>query len=262
MRRAAHRTTEKSAACWSGPLLLGLQRLRIELRATTPGNHGPLPGAVTARSRASSRPGAPEERLEILGFVATSELSWIHLDRPYYISSPDENSRLYTVLREILVRSDRLAVGQLVLRRRRQLVAIYGFRGALVMHTLRASTDILDPRELGVAADVGDDEQWSPGPWKTAKQPAATPAPAKPARRAPAVARTTSTTRTMPAARIVAPRRTGATATDVGGVRVLDFTAALKRRCELGSLPSSGTLPRQRRRTVTGSAGRSVGRIE
>ncbi|MFL5519351.1 MAG: Ku protein [Gemmatimonadales bacterium] len=262
MRRAAHRTTEKSAACWSGPLLLGLQRLRIELRATTPGNHGPLPGAVTARSRASSRPGAPEERLEILGFVSTSELSWIHLDRPYYISSPDENSRLYTVLREILVRSDRLAVGQLVLRRRRQLVAIYGFRGALVMHTLRASTDILDPRELGVAADVGDDEQWSPGPWKTAKQPAATPAPAKRARRTPAAVRTTAPASTMPVARMVAPRRTGATATDVGGVRVLDFTAALKRRCELGSLSSSGTLPRQRRRTVTGSAGRSVGRIE
>ena len=86
-------------------------------------------------------------RVQILGFVSTSELSWIHLDRPYYISSPDENSRLYTVLREILVRSDRLAVGQLVLRRRRQLVAIYGFRGALVMHTLRASTDILDPRD-------------------------------------------------------------------------------------------------------------------
>jgi hypothetical protein len=141
-------------------------------------------------------------------------------------------------------------------------VAIYGFRGALVMHTLRASTDILDPRELGVAADVGDDEQWSPGPWKTAKQPAATPAPAKPARRAPAVARTAAPARAMPAARIVAPRRTGATATDVGGVRVLDFTAALKRRCELGSLSSSGTLPRQRRRTVTGSARRSVGRIE
>ncbi|HEX5819259.1 MAG TPA: Ku protein [Gemmatimonadales bacterium] len=256
MRRAAQRTTEKSAACWSGPLLLGLQRLRIELRPTTPGSHGALPGAVTARSRASMRPGAPEERLEILGFVSTSELSWIHLDRPYYISSPDENTRLYTVLREILVRSDRLAVGQLVLRRRRQLVAIYGFRGALVMHTLRASTDILDPRELGVAADVSDDEQWSPGPWKTAKPPVA--AAPKPARRA-AGTRPAATARSIATRK--APRRTtGAIATEVGGVRVLDFTAALKRRRELGSL-SPGT-PRQRKRTLSGSGRRSVGPIE
>lgn len=260
MRRAAQRTTEKTAACWSGPLLLGLQRLRIELRPTTPGNHGALPGAVTARSRASAPPGAPEERLEILGFVSTSELSWIHLDRPYYISSPDENTRLYTVLREILVRSDRLAVGQLVLRRRRQLVAIYGFRGALVMHTLRASSDILDPRELGVAADVGEDEQWSPGPWKTAKQPAPAAAPAEPARRAAVVARTAAPERAV-ATRKVPRRGTGAIATEVGGVRVLDFTAALKRRRELGSLAPS-TPPRQRKRTLSDSARRSVGRIE
>jgi non-homologous end joining protein Ku len=257
MRRAAQRTTEKSDACWSGPLLLGLQRLRIELRPTTTGGHSALPGAMTARSRATSRPGAPEERLEILGFVSTSELSWIHLDRPYYISSPDENTRLYTVLREILVRSDRLAVGQLVLRRRRQLVAIYGFRGALVMHTLRASTDILDPRELGVAADVGDGEQWSPGPWQTAKAPVV--AAAKPARRAPAGARPATATRAVVARK--APRRTtGATATEVGGVRVLDFTAALKRRRELGSL--SPSTPRQRKRTLSGSGRRRVGPIE
>jgi hypothetical protein len=260
MRRAAQRTTEKSAACWSGPLLLGLQRLRIELRATTPGSHATLPGAMTARSRAAVRPGAPEERLEILGFVSTNELSWIHLDKPYFISSPDENTRLYTVLREILVRSDRLAVGQLVLRRRRQLVAIYGFRGALVMHTLRASTEILDPRELGVAADLDDGEQWSPGPWKSVSPKPPAPAPAKPTRRAPVVARTMAPDRAV-ATRPAARQATGATATDVGGVRVLDFTAALKRRRDLGTL-SPSTLPRQRRRTISGTAQRSVGRIE
>jgi hypothetical protein len=267
MRRAAHRTTEKSPACWSGPLLLGLQRLRIELRPAAAGGTGTLPGAGSERARATARPGAPEERLEILGFVSTSELSWIHLSRPYYLSSPDENTRLYTVLREILVRSDRLAVGQLVLRRRRQLVAIYGFRGALVVHLLRASTDVLDPRDVGVAVDGEEAKAWSPGPWKSPRQVAApAAAAATPARRAPApaAAAPTRSPEHQPAgviARKPRKRTTGATATEVGGVRVLDFTAALKRRRELGTL-SPDAPPRQRKRTLSGAGRRSVGPIE
>lgn len=258
MRRVAPRPTDKTTpACWSGPLLLGLQRLRIELRPTTADGHGTLPGAGNARSRASTRPGAPEERLEILGFVSTSELSWIHLHQPFYLTSPDENTRLYTVLREILVRSDRLAVGQLVLRRRRQLVAIYGYRGALVVHLLRASTDIVDPRDLGVAIDPSDDEAWSPGPWKTAR-PAT---PAKPAtRRASASRGQVAAQQAPPPARQPRIRATGATATEVGGVRVLDFTAALKRRSDLGTLSPDGP-SRQRKRTLSGAGRRSVGPI-
>ena len=264
MRRAAHRTTEKSEACWSGPLLLGLQRLRIELRPTTAGAHGALPGAGSARARSSARPGTPEERLEILGFVSTSELSWIHLHRPYYLTSPDENTRLYAVLREILVRSDRLAVGQLVLRRRRQLVAIYGYRGALVVHLLRASTDIVDPRELGLAAEGLDDESWSPGPWKTptkAASPAVHAAAPRPAAPSPAARPVTALQPAERSPRRPRRRATGAVASEVAGVRVLDFTAALRRRREFGA-PSPDAPPRQRKRTLSGAGRRSVGPIE
>lgn len=256
MRRAAPRPTDKSTtACWSGPLLLGLQRLPIELRSTTTGSRRALPGADTARLRASTSPGATEERLEILGFVSTSELSWIHLHRPYYLSSPDENTRLYTVLREILVRTDRLAVGQLVLRRRRQLVAIYGYRGALVVHLLRASTDIVDPRQLGLAVNADEAQAWAPGPWKSIRPEAAPSAP----KRAPATSRPATVAARTP----LKPRTrtTGATATEVAGVRVLDFTAALERRRNLGTLASEAP-PRQRKRTLSGAGRRSVGPIE
>jgi len=258
MRRAAQRPTDNKStpACWSGPLLLGLQRLRIELRPTTADGHATLPGAGTARSRASTRPGAPEERLEILGFVSTSELSWIHLHQPFYLTSPDENTRLYTVLREILVRSDRLAVGQLVLRRRRQLVAIYGYRGALVVHLLRASTDIVDPRDLGVAVDLSD-EAWSPGPWKT-PQPVAAAKPVP--RRATASRNRIAAPAPLPA-RPPRARTTGATASEIGGVRVLDFTAALKRRHELGTIAAESTPRPRKQRTLSGAGRRSVGPI-
>ncbi|HEX5635231.1 MAG TPA: Ku protein [Gemmatimonadales bacterium] len=247
MRRAAVRPKPQVPATWSGPLLLGLQRLRIELRPTWPGGKGAL--ASPARAAGPARPGTPEERLEILGFVSTSELSWIHLDRPYYLSSPDENTRLYTVLREILVRSDRLAVGQLVLRRRRHLVAIYGFRGALVVHLLRASTEVLDPRTLGVpTAETAGAAEWTASPWVT--QPEAGEQQAPHARRPMLRARRTGTA--SPIAR------------EVDGARVLDLTAALKRRREIAAAhPGHPTPPRRPQPTgsLPGPARRAARRV-
>jgi hypothetical protein len=246
MRRAV-RSKPLAAPSWSGPLLLGLQRLRIELRPTWPGGKGAI---VQAPRAPNARPGTPEERLEILGFVSSSELSWIHLERPYYLGSPDESTRLYTVLREILVRSDRIAVGQLVLRRRRQLVAIYGFRGALVVHMLRASTDVVDPRELGVATAEAADEPWSASPWISA-----------PARPEPSRARAAAARPGLRARRAAADRPV---ATEVEGVRVIDFAAAVRRRRERAALRQPDPTPPRRPqpgRTQSGGARRAARRV-
>jgi hypothetical protein len=201
MPRAARPTKVAMSACWSGPLLLGLQRLPIELRRATTGGRDRLPGTGRSRPVAARRLGTPEERLEILGFVATGELSWIHLDRPYFVSTPDTDSRLFSMLCEILLRSDRIAVGQLVLSRRRQMVAVYACRGALVMHTLRGASDTVRPHELGVGFAAG--ETWTPGPWNTVRELSPSPARGRAGRRKAA-----------------------------GGdaARVLDFSAALARR--------------------------------
>jgi len=216
MPRAARPTKAANAACWSGPLQLGLQRLPIELRRATTGGRNRLPGTRAPRPGAASGPRTPEERLEILGFVATGELSWIHLDRPYFLSTPDADSRLYSMLCEILLRSDRIAVGQLVLCRRRQLVAVYACRGALVLHTLRGAGDTLHPEDLGIGAG----ETWAPGPWNTAREPS--PSPAR--------------------ARSLPRKASGADA------RVLDFTAALARRRARDG--ASRRTPRRARRRV------------
>jgi hypothetical protein len=242
MRRAV-RPKPQAPATWNGPLLLGLQRLRIELHPTWPGAKGALTGA--ARGAVAAAPGTPEERLEILGFVSASELSWIHLDRPYYLSSPDESTRLYTVLREILVRSDRLAVGQLVLRRRRHLVAIYGFRGALVAHLLRAATEVLDPRALGVPTAQADDA-WTGSPWVAQPRPAEE----RPARTARPVLHTRRARTVSPIAR------------EVDGVRVLDLGAALKRRREIAAArPGHPTPPSRPEPTGSLPARRTARRV-
>ncbi len=237
MRRTSRGAPPGNGASWSGPLLFGLQRLRVELRPVTVGSRDALPGAETARSRAPRGRGMPEERLEILGFVPTGELSWIHLDRAYYLSSPEDRTQLCTVLREVLLGTDRLAVGQLVLRGARQLVAIYAYRGALVMHTLRESGDTADPRELGISTALGDGEAWAPGPWN--------------------IARPHSTVAAAPAH----VGTHGVTTSEVGGARVLDFTAALERRRE-GERPMSGTSLRPPRRPPVAIAPRSVARSE
>jgi len=220
MPRAARPTKAASAACWSGPLLLGLQRLPIELRRATTGGRGRLPGTPKSRAGSARGPGTPEERLEILGFVATGELSWIHLDRPYFVSTPDADSRLYSMLCEILLRSDRIAVGQLVLCRRRQLVAVYASRGALVMHTLRGASETVRPHELGIGAGIAAGETWTPGPWNTVRELPPTPSRATTKRRKPS----------------------GGT----GDARVLDFAAALARRRERDG--ASRRTPRRSRR--------------
>lgn len=203
MPRAARPTKAAKSACWSGPLLLGLQRLPIELRRATTGGRDRMPGTRKSGPVAARSPGTPEERLEILGFVATGELSWIHLDRPYFVSTPDADSRLYSMLCEILLRSDRIAVGQLVLCRRRQLVAVYACRGALVMHTLRGASDTVHPHELGIGAGVAAGETWTPGPWNTVRELLPSPARGRAGRR----------------------RAAGG-----GDAHVLDFSAALARR--------------------------------
>ena len=226
MRRTTRDTLPIGAASWRGPLLVGLRRLRVELRPVTAGGHGTLPGAATSRSRAPRGRATPEERLEILGFVSMAELSWIHLDRAYYLSSPEDRTQLCAVLREVLLSTDRLAVGQLVLRRRRQLVAIYAYRGALVLHTLRESSRTVDPHELGISEALGGDEARAPGPWNTARPPTAVPA-------------------------ATARARTGGIApVAVGGTRVLDFTAALKRRREAESAAPCAALHPPRRRPL------------
>jgi len=89
------------------------------------------------------------QSIDILGFVDGGEISPMYYDKPYYLG-PLDNGRAYSLLREVLDKSSKVAIARVVIRTRQHLAAVIPHGSTLVLNLLRFDHELRDAGNLDI----------------------------------------------------------------------------------------------------------------
>jgi DNA end-binding protein Ku len=81
--------------------------------------------------------------IDVKQFCAPSDIDPIYYEKPYYIAPSKGGERAYSLLREALIRSERVMIAQFILSGREHIGAIALYRDLLVLHQLRFAEDVM-----------------------------------------------------------------------------------------------------------------------
>ena len=82
--------------------------------------------------------------VDVLGAVCASDVAPAHFDTPYYLVPEPQGIKAYALLREALRETDRVAIGQIVIRSRQRLCALIPVGDALTLEVLRYAYELRD----------------------------------------------------------------------------------------------------------------------
>ncbi len=124
------------------------------------------------------------QTIDIFAFVESAAIPMENIHKPYYLSPGRRGEKVYALLREALIKTDKVALANVVVRSRQRLAAVMPKDAALVMMMLRwpsdvRSLDILDlgndvakpdlsRKELGMATRLIEDmtSAWEPDEYR------------------------------------------------------------------------------------------------
>jgi DNA end-binding protein Ku len=110
------------------------------------------------------------QSIDITDFVDAAEISPVYYDKPYYLVPLKNGERAYTLLRDVLSRTGKVAIGKIVIRTRQHLAAVFPQGPLLVVNLLRFPHELRDPQHLGVRNSSPKRPAASPGEVKMAEQ--------------------------------------------------------------------------------------------
>lgn len=129
------------------------------------------------------RSASPEstQTVDILAFVEAYSVSFLYLDTPYYLEPERRGKKAYALLREVLAKTGKIGIANVVLHNKQHLAALVPAGPVLALNTLRWAGEVLDmgqlklppadakaagvsPREIEMAEKLIEDmtEQWDP----------------------------------------------------------------------------------------------------
>jgi DNA end-binding protein Ku len=123
------------------------------------------------------------QTVDIVAFVDAASVAPYYYDTPYYLEPGKRGEKGYVLLREVLRRTGRIGIANVVIRSRQHLAALIPVGRMLVLDTLRWANEIrsmadlnlpeegqgeLSDKELAMAARLVDDmtEKWQPEQYK------------------------------------------------------------------------------------------------
>jgi DNA end-binding protein Ku len=106
---------------------------------------------LTQEELESVEPGR-SRTIDIEDFVQLAEIDPIYFDKSYYVAPQKDAEKSYALLREAMVRSERVAIARFVMRTKQYLAAIRAADKVLVLHTLFFADEIRNTRELDLPA--------------------------------------------------------------------------------------------------------------
>ncbi|HEX3062312.1 MAG TPA: Ku protein, partial [Usitatibacter sp.] len=77
------------------------------------------------------------QTVEITGFVDAGAIPPYYLESPYYLAPGKHGAKGYALLREVLERTGKVAVANVVIRTRQHIATVYPHDKVLVLNTLR-----------------------------------------------------------------------------------------------------------------------------
>jgi DNA end-binding protein Ku len=90
------------------------------------------------------------QSIDILDFVDAAEISPMYFDRPYYLEPLKNGRRAYMLLRDVLAKSNKVAIARVVIRTREHLAAVMPQGPVLILNLLRFNHELRDSRGLDI----------------------------------------------------------------------------------------------------------------
>jgi DNA end-binding protein Ku len=103
--------------------------------------------------------------LNIVQFVDEREIDARYFEKPYYLQPEKQGAKAYALIRDVLDKEKKVAIGPLVFHTREWICLVKPLDKVLVMHRLRFPEEIRDPKELNIP-----DAQISEKEYKMASQ--------------------------------------------------------------------------------------------
>ena len=92
------------------------------------------------------------QTIEIQAFVPAGQIPPQHYETPYYLAPTERGKKVYALLRETLRATQRIAIGQVVIRTTQHLAAVVLVGDALMLNTLRYANELREPESLDLPA--------------------------------------------------------------------------------------------------------------
>ncbi|MGH8807145.1 MAG: Ku protein [Noviherbaspirillum sp.] len=123
--------------------------------------------------------------IDIVGFTEAEEINFLFFETPYYLAPIKGGEKVYALLREALLKTQKIGVALIVLHHKQHLAALIATPQAIVLNTLRWATEVRDttgldlpqeglkaeaikPKELTMATQLIESmsEAWEPSQYK------------------------------------------------------------------------------------------------
>jgi DNA end-binding protein Ku len=96
------------------------------------------------------------QTVDIVGFIDAKEVPPYYLEAPYYLAPAKHGDKGYALLREVLERTGKVALANVVIRTRQHLAVLYPHGNVLVLNTLRYQNELRPVKDLEVPKDLKD----------------------------------------------------------------------------------------------------------
>ncbi|EJL87088.1 Ku protein [Polaromonas sp. CF318] len=104
------------------------------------------------------------QTIEIESFVPNTEIPFVYLERPYYVAPINKGQKVYALLRDTLLKTQRVGIARVIIQTKQHLAVLVPSGPALVLNLLRWGADIRSLEELNLppvgakAAGLSDKE--------------------------------------------------------------------------------------------------------
>jgi DNA end-binding protein Ku len=96
------------------------------------------------------------QTIDIVGFVDAKDIPPYFFESPYYTAPGKHGEKGYALLREVLERTGKVAIANVVIRTRQHLAVLYPRDNLLVLNTLRFRDELRDAEDIKAPADLKD----------------------------------------------------------------------------------------------------------
>lgn len=93
------------------------------------------------------------QTIEIETFVPATDIPFVYLERPYFTAPINKGEKVYALLRETLIETQRIGIARVVIQTRQHLAALMPSGPALILNLLRWGDEIRSWEELSLPAE-------------------------------------------------------------------------------------------------------------
>lgn len=95
------------------------------------------------------------QTIEIESFVPANAIPFVYLERPYYVSPINRGTKVYALLREVLIKTGKVGIAKVVIQTKQHLAVLIPSGPALILNLLRWGDEIRTWNELDLPEEGG-----------------------------------------------------------------------------------------------------------